>query len=117
MPRSGFVQQLVLGVGFHTPVSNIVDFVAILAYAEAEVKTRGLKEDGNGYLVSAGVRSKPTDKLEFAAFINYSDIENESETGYALGARYFVLPPASLGLGYESADDVDVFVFDIRFDF
>ena len=109
--------QINVGFGFHTPISDATDFVATLSYADAEVEFFDLTEDGNGYIMSAGVRAKPTQEIELQAFLNYADIEDGSETGYLLGARYFTMPTLSLGLNYGSSDDFDSFSFDVRFDF
>ncbi len=109
--------QFSIGLGFHTPISDATDFVATLSYADAEVEFFDLTEDGNGYIMSAGVRAKPTQEIELQAFLNYADIEDGSETGYLLGARYFTMPTLSLGLNYGSSDDFDSFSFDVRFDF
>ena len=104
------------GLGFHTPINETVDFVSTLSYADAEVEYLGLTEDGNGYILAAGARARPSDVLELSAFIDYADIEDDSETGYSLGARYFTTPDISLGLGYGSSDDFDAITFDVRFD-
>ena len=109
--------QINVGFGFHTPISDATDFVATLSYADAEVEFFDLTEDGNGYIMSAGVRAKQTQEIELQAFLNYADIEDGSETGYLLGARYFTMPTLSLGLKYGSSDDFDSFSFDVRFDF
>ena len=109
--------QINVGFGFHTPISDATDFVATLSYADAEVEFFDLTEDGNGYIMSAGVRAKQTQEIELQAFLNYADIEDGSETGYLLGARYFTMPTLSLGLNYGSSDDFDSFSFDVRFDF
>ena len=105
-----------VGVGFHTPINATVDFVSILSYADAEIEFADESEDGNGYVIAAGVRALPSDVLELSAFIDYADIEDGSETGYSLGARYFATPDVSLGLGYGSSDDFDAITFDVRFD-
>ena len=110
------VTQFDLGLGFHTPVAKNIDFVASLSYADAEIKYFGNKADGNGYLLNAGIRAKPTEMLEFGAAINYADIEDDGETGYSLSARYFAAPTLSIGLGYGSADDIDTLSLDVRFD-
>lgn len=109
--------QINVGFGFHTPISDATDFVATLSYADAEVEFFDFTEDGNGYILSAGVRAKPTQEIELQALLNYADIEDGSETGYLLGARYFTMPTLSLGLNYGSSDDFDSFSFDVRFDF
>ncbi|ETN91410.1 sulfation-dependent quorum factor, Ax21 family [Gammaproteobacteria bacterium MOLA455] len=104
------------GVGFHTPISPTVDFVSTLSYSDAEVEFADESEDGNGYVLAAGVRALPSDVLELSAFIDYADVDDGSETGYSLGARYFTTPDISLGLGYGSSDDFDAITFDVRFD-
>lgn len=105
-----------LGIGFHTPINSTVDFVSTLSYSDVEVDFGDESEDGNGYVLAAGVRALPSDVLELSAFIDYADIEDGSETGYSLAARYFTTPDISLGLGYGSADDFDAVTLDIRFD-
>ena len=104
------------GVGFHTPINSTVDFVSTLSYSDVEVEFGDDSEDGNGYILAAGVRALPSDVLELSAFIDYADIEDGSETGYSLGARYFTTPDISLGLSYGSSDDFDAVSFDVRFD-
>lgn len=105
------------GIGFHTPISDTTDFVSSLSYADAEVESADVSEDGNGYVLAAGVRAMPSDKVELSAFIDYADIEDGSETGFSLGARYFTMPDVSFGLGYGTSDDFDAFSIDARFDF
>jgi hypothetical protein len=105
-----------LGIGFHTPINETVDFVSSLSYSDAEVEFAGDTEDGNGYVLAAGVRALPSDVLELSAGIDYADVDGGSETGYSLGARYFTTSDISLGLGYGSSDDFDAITFDIRFD-
>lgn len=108
--------QFSFGIGVHEPISTKTDFVASLSYVDAEVDFANQSADGNGYQVSAGVRAKPSDILEFGASINYADIEDEGEVGYSLSARIFAAPKISFGLGYGSADDVDAVSLDVRFD-
>jgi len=105
-----------IGIGFHTPINPTVDFVSTLSYSDVEVEFADESEDGNGYIIAAGVRAMPSDVLELSAFIDYADIEDGSETGYSFAARYFTTPDISLGLGYGSSDDFDATTFDIRFD-
>ena len=104
------------GVGFHTPINPTIDFVSSLSYADVELESSDVSEDGNGYILAAGVRAKPSDVLELSALIDYADIEDGSETGYSLSARYYATQAVSLGLGYGSSDDFDAISFDVRFD-
>lgn len=106
-----------LGAGYHTPIMESVDFVTSLSYSYAEVETSGFKEDGDGYLLEAGVRAMPTKILELAASINYEEIDDDGDTGFSLGARVFAAPKVSIGLSYDYVEDVDVFGVDARFNF
>lgn len=106
-----------LGIGFHTPISDTVDFVSTLAYADAEVESSGVSIDGNGYVLSAGVRAMLSDVIEIGGAVNHADIEDESETGIGLYGRFYTTDTVSLGLGYASADDADSLTFDLRMDF
>lgn len=105
-----------LGIGFHTPISDSVDFVTSLAYGDAEVESSGVTVDGNGYILSAGVRAMLSDVIEIGGAINHADIEDESDTGVSLSGRYYTTETVSLGLGFSSADDADSLVFDLRLD-
>lgn len=104
------------GIGYHTAIATNTDFVTSLLFVDAEAEFAGASADGDGILIAAGVRAKPTKTLELGAAINYADIENESEVGYSLSARVFPAPTFSLGLGLGSADDVDTVSLDVRFD-
>lgn len=106
-----------LGIGFHTPISDTVDFVSTLAYADAEVESSGVSIDGNGYVLTAGVRAMLSDVVEVGGSVGYADIEDESDTGISLYGRYYTTDTVSLGLGYASADDADSLIFDLRMDF
>jgi len=108
--------ELYLGFGYHTPVNRSVDFVTSLSFVKAELDYLVVEESGNGYAIGAGLRGKPTDKLEFGAAIGYVDIESEDDVSFSLSARVFTQQNASLGLGYVSSDDVDSVSFNLRFD-
>ena len=104
------------GLGYHTAIATNADFVTSLSFVDAEFDVPGDSADGDGILIAAGVRAKPTKTLELGAAINYADIENESEVGYSLSARVFPVPTFSFGLGLGSADDTDTVSLDVRFD-
>lgn len=110
------VTQANVGFGFHTPISTKVDFVTALSYANVKVKHASISDNGNGYLIDAGIRAKPNNTFELAAFINHANIEDESDTGFSLSARVFASPKFSIGLGYSAADETDTVGIDIRLD-
>lgn len=106
-----------LGIGAHSPVSDNVDFVASISYVEEELESTVASADGDGYSLSAGIRARPTRMTELSAAVTRSEIEDEGDTGYAVGGRIFVSPAASIGLAFSSADDVDGTTVSVRFDF
>lgn len=110
-------REATIGAGFYLPIAELVDFVASLQYAEAEVDYAGLTVDGNGYLAAAGIRAMASDSVELNASVNYADIENEGETGYSIGGIYYFTNRIGFGLSYSSADDVDSFGAGFRFNF
>ncbi|HEX7028867.1 MAG TPA: outer membrane beta-barrel protein [Gammaproteobacteria bacterium] len=106
-----------LGLGFHAPIADKADFVTSVAYSDQEAEFAGMTSDGNGYVLSAGVRALPTGKVELNAFVNYADIEDESDTAVAASARYAASPAVSFGLTFSSADDADIVTLDGQYAF
>lgn len=106
-----------LGLGFHIPISDKADFVTAVAYSDQEAEFSGMVSDGNGYVLSAGVRVLPAGSVELNAFVNYADIEDESDTAIAVSARYAVNPAVSFGATFSSADDADIVTLDGQYAF
>lgn len=75
---------LALGAGFHTRISDDLDFVADLSYIDTEV---GNSSD-NGYGINAGVRARVSDDFEVEGGVSYVDLDN-SDTGLRIAGRYY----------------------------
>lgn len=69
-----------VGAGYHSPINNKTDLYAEIGFLKSEAELAGRSEDANGFGVGAGVRSKLTDKIEGLVFLNYTDIEDETDT-------------------------------------
>ena len=106
-----------IGVGFHFPVAETTDLVTTISYANVEEDFLSDSSNEDGFIASGGIRSKPTDMIELGANVNYADIGNESNVGFDLTGRVFVLPVASIGLSYNKLEDSDGFLIDARYDF
>ena len=111
------VTQYDIGFGFHAPINNRMDFVTSIAYVNQDAEIMNLSENLDGYSINAGFRGKPRDFLELNAFINFVEIEDERDTGFSVGVRYFFTPVASFGVGYAGNDDVEAVTFDARLDY
>jgi hypothetical protein len=106
-----------IGLGFHTPVNQQIDFVAGISYLSSELEIFGLSEDGDGYGIDAGFRFKPTDRVELNIFANYVDVESEGDSGYSAAAYYFLTPTFSVGLNYSDDGDTDTVAGSFRLHF
>jgi len=109
-----------VGLGFHLPVYNNIDFAASAEYVNYMFDTLGEEIDIDGYRVNAGFRAKPHEVFELSAFMHYADIEDEDNTGLSVEARYFFTPVASVGLVYSKdydIDDLDIMTFNARLNY
>jgi hypothetical protein len=99
------VKQWAIGAGLNLPVATDTDFVGRLAYVKAEVEGFRASADGDGYALSAGLRTVrgPWD-LEGA--VVYTDVEDEGETTLDLRAQYLFSPEFSVGPTLSLGDNV-----------
>jgi len=110
------LNQLAVGAGWHSALSPTIDFVATLAYLDAEVDTGfgSVSEDGFG--IGAGVRGALNSKFEWEAGLDYSDVGG-SDTSLRLDGRYYFTDTLAAGAGVTVDDDVTIFSIGIRMEF
>lgn len=105
-----------IGVGFHTPIMEKLDFVGDAAFVRAEAEGAGGSADQDGFALRAGVRYWLIDKVELNGGIEYIDLDS-SDTGFSAGGRYYITDPLSVGAEYTYFDDSDRFSFGVRYSF
>ena len=88
--------QWTVGGGLNVPVAAGTDFVGRLAYLKVEAEAFDFEEDGDGYALSAGLRSRQG-PWELEGFVVYEDVEDEDDTRVELGARWFFTDALSAG--------------------
>lgn len=89
------LNELVIGAGYHTAISDTVDFVGELAYVSVEVEVpAGFTVDDDGIGVSIGLRGMMSDVVELSGSINYVDPVGDGETSFDANA-WFNMSPAS----------------------
>ncbi len=100
-----------VGIGLHTPISNTTDFVAEIAYVEAEAEALGLGFEEDGYGASIGLRSMLTEQLELAGSFNYVDFGDDAGDDTSLDAAmwYSLTPQFALGISAGFDDDVTTY--------
>lgn len=99
------VQQWAVGAGLNLPVATDTDFVGRLAYVKAEVDGFGASADGDGYALSAGLRTV-RGKWDLEGAVVYTDIEDEDDTALDLRAQYLFTPEFSVGPTVSLGDNV-----------
>ncbi len=112
---------ITLGLGFRAPLAPTTDFIAEVAYVNADASGKGgfsgADEDDSGYSLSGGVRHLFTPQFEGGASVNYVDVFDEDETALALSALFHLTPQFSLGAGYSVGSDADSWTLGARFNF
>ena len=88
-----------IGLGFHTPLSDKVDFVATGSYTSIEGDGYGYEIDENVTGVSIGVRAWLTDSVEFDVGISHSEADDADGLSLNAGFIFPITESLSLGVG------------------
>lgn len=112
------VDTLSAGIGWHTPLSEQVDFVAGLSYEYVDVGASGFgSQDENGYGLGVGLRYQASEAIELNAGINYVDLGDGDDTGFGLGLLYGVSENVDIGITGDWGDDSSAYGINGRFYF
>jgi hypothetical protein len=107
---------LELAVGWHTPLSDQLDFTAQLGFVNAEVETGLGSADEDGYMIGAGLRGQLTDAVELNGGIDYIDFDDSETRAYA-GFLFSLTEQMTVGAEANFWDDINVYQLNLRFDF
>lgn len=100
------LDQLAIGGGIHTPLSDNVDFVANLVYVRVDASAFGFSVDDDGFGASIGVRGMAAERVELEGYIDYVDLDDSGDdTSFRGAAWYGFTDTFSLGLQLGSGDD------------
>lgn len=107
------------GIGWHTGLSDVVDFVATLSYEYVELDASGFGSvDDNGIGLGAGLRFAASEDLEINGGISYVDLSDSGdETSFGIGGLYKFTEAFALGLSGEWGDDTSSYTLTGRFYF
>jgi len=113
------LDQLAIGGGYHTALSDRTDVFAALSYISAEVSASGFDSlDEDGYGVVVGLRGLVSDKFELSGQVAYSDLGGGADgTAFGAGAHYHLTDNFALGLEVEIEEDVTLYGVGARFYF
>ena len=111
------VDTLSAGIGWHTPLSDQLDFVANLSYEYIELSALGQSQDESGYGLGAGLRYQATDALEINGGIGYVDYGDGDDTTLGVRALYGITDNIDVAVSGEWGDDSSAYGLSGRFYF
>ena len=113
------LDQLGIGVGWHTDMSENADFFATLSYVQAEASASGFEsEDEDGFGMTVGIRGMLGEKVELEGSIGYVDLGDAGDgTSFGVSGLYNFTETFALGLFVETDDDVTGYGIGARFYF
>ena len=112
------LDTLGIGVGWHTPLSEVLDLVATLSYERVEASALGFSADDDGIGLGVGMRFQANEQVEINGGINYVEMdEGGGDTGFGLGVLYGFTENFDLGLAGDWSDDVSAYSISGRFYF
>jgi hypothetical protein len=100
--------ELNLGVGFNTAMTDAIDVVASLSYVNVDVSASGFgSADDNGYSVGVGLRGLVSPQVELFGGLEFVDLNDSgNDTVFGAGFRFNINEMFSVGLSGEWGDDV-----------
>jgi len=112
------VEQIAAGLGGHYGLSDNLDLVGRVGWAKAEVSGFGGSVDDDGYLVSAGLRTRLGENVELEGSVIHTDFGGGSDdTALAVGGRYYFNKNLAVGAEYQTSDDVSSIMAGVRVSF
>jgi len=110
------VNDQYIGVGYNTPFTDTIDFVASGEFIRIDVETPVGDDDDTGYGINIGLRGLATEQLEFNGFVNFVDV-NESDFGVSFAAIFYPAPQWGIGASLGFSDDATSYGIGVRFYF
>lgn len=102
------LNQLQLGGGFHTAISDNTSFYANLLWVSAEIDAGIVgSEDDDGFGIGIGLRSNVSERVELEGALNYVDFgDGGDSTGVSAAAWYKFTETFALGVSVSAEEDV-----------
>ncbi len=133
------VKTLKLGLGFNTPISDTLDFVATGGYTDVDLGDFSLgrdenddlnsgediqnafddlnEDDSDGYFFDVGGRAQLASWLEFGAGVRYTDLDYGDSTSVFGNFLFEISDNLGVNLGGNFGDDVNTYSLGLRYSF
>ena len=106
-----------MGLGFNTPISEVIDVVAQLSYQRLDVDTPFGGGDVDGFGLGVGLRVAASDRVELNGAVTYVDFDGGNDTNVGAGFLFNVTEALAIGLSGDFDDDVTLYRLVGRFYF
>jgi hypothetical protein len=100
-----------LGLGVHTPITEMMDVTAAVSYVNVEFDALGVPvAEDDGFGLTVGLRARLSSLVELDAGVSYVDLSDSGDdTGFHGGVLFNFTEMFSLGLSGDWDDDVSVY--------
>jgi long-subunit fatty acid transport protein len=105
-----------VGLGVHTPITEMMDVTAAVSYIDVEFDALGIPiAEDDGFGLNVGLRANLTSLIEVNAGVSYVDLSDSGDdTGFNGGVLFNFTDMFSLGLSGDWDDDVSVYSLSAR---
>lgn len=110
-------RSLELGAGLKHEINPDLDFVGTLSFMDIELDTGFGSAEDDGLALGGGIRSRLGDSFELDAMLRYIDLDQDSDTGFSLGGRYYFSQNLALSFGTDMHDNADTLRVGFRAEF
>jgi hypothetical protein len=110
------LDQLMLGAGYHVPISDNADFYGMFSFVSAEASVDGFDSiDEDGYAATIGLRGMIGERFELNGSLAYVDFGNGGDsTAFGAGALYNFGDAFAAGFSVGIDDDVTTYGIGFR---
>lgn len=106
----GSLDVMAVGAGVYSSVGSQSNLFGQLQYVEVDL---GSTEE-TGFRLTAGLRTTISDRVELEGKVKYDDVFSETDSSFAVAARYYVTKNFSIAANYDTAEIAD-YNFDAMF--
>jgi hypothetical protein len=110
------LDQVMLGAGYHVPISDNADFYGMFSFVSAEASIDGFDSiDEDGYAATIGLRGMIGERFELNGSLAYVDFGNGGDsTAFGAGALYNFSDAFAAGFSVGIDDDVTTYGIGFR---
>lgn len=96
----GSLDVMAVGAGVYSGVGSQSNIFGQLQYVEVDLG----RSDETGFRLTAGIRTTISDRVELEGKFKYDDVFSDTDSSFAVAARYYVTKSFSVAANYDTAE-------------